>query len=219
MNQRVQRISVILAAAAASGIGLVLLAQRQRLRPASRESVAAVPTNSSASTINKPLPHGQTLPARAAQTSAVVAAESSLPTMEAAQAVMVTVELDFGPKPPSIAEALRAIERRYEPDDGKGRTFAILDAYGEPTADGKLHISMHVSSEKSGIGALVFRHTGEVVWKTRITPAKKLPTSSFASKGLFILLDDGQGKAYVLDGSKSGDSVRGGFGRLRRFRF
>jgi len=63
-------------------------------------------------------------------------------------AVMVTVELDFGAKPPSIAQALHEIERRYEPDDGQGRTFAIIEAYGEPTTDGKLHISMHVSAEK-----------------------------------------------------------------------
>jgi len=32
--------------------------------------------------------------------------ESNLPTMEAAQAVMVTVELDFGGKIPSVADAL-----------------------------------------------------------------------------------------------------------------
>ncbi|MGF2076130.1 hypothetical protein, partial [Enterococcus casseliflavus] len=77
-------------------------------------------------------------------------ATTNIATMEVAQAIMVTVELDFGPKPPSIAEALKDIERRYEPADGRGRTFAILDAYGEPIADGKLHMSMHVSSEKPG---------------------------------------------------------------------
>src|SRR2546422_10575172 len=70
-------------------------------------------------------------------------------TMRAGEALMVTVELDFGPKIPKIPEALNQIERRYVPDDGKGRTFAILDAYGEPTADHKLHLSMHVSA--SGI--------------------------------------------------------------------
>src|SRR5689334_15828771 len=76
------------------------------------------------------------------------AAVTNLATMEVAQAVMVTVELDFGPKVPSIADALKEIERRSEPEDGRGRTFAILDGYGEPTADGKkLHLSMHVSSE------------------------------------------------------------------------
>ena len=36
------------------------------------------------------------------------------PTMEVAQAVMVTVELDFGPKIPSIADALREIHWTVE---------------------------------------------------------------------------------------------------------
>src|SRR5688572_18207726 len=38
-----------------------------------------------------------------------------LPTNEVAQAIMVTVELDFGGKPPSIKDALKEIERSYEP--------------------------------------------------------------------------------------------------------
>src|SRR5437867_1910454 len=93
----------------------------------------------------------------------------ALPRMEVNEAVMVTVELDFGPRVPSVAEALREIERKHQPDDGKGRVFAILDAYGEPTPDGKkLHLSMHVSSEKTGTGALVFRRTGEVLWESRV---------------------------------------------------
>jgi hypothetical protein len=133
--------------------------------------------------------------------------DTNLPTMEVAQAIMVTVELDFGSPPPTIAEALKQIERHYEPADGKGRTFAILDAYGEPMADGKLHISMHVSTEKLGVGALIFRRTGEVLWKNRIVPATHPPTSSFAGKGLFIMVDDGAGKPYVLDGSKGGTSI------------
>ena len=131
----------------------------------------------------------------------------SLPTLEVAQAIMVTVELDFGAKPPSVAQALREIERRYEPDDGQGRTFAIIEAYGEPTADGKLHISMHVSAEKPGVGALVFRRTGESLWKTRIVPATHPPESSFAGKQLFIMLDDEKGKSFLLDGSKGANSI------------
>jgi hypothetical protein len=127
--------------------------------------------------------------------------------MEVAQAVMVTAELDFGAPPPSIADALRQIDRLSQPDDKTGRTFAILDAYGEPTADGKLHISMHVSLEKPGIGSLVFHRTGEVLWKTRIVPATHPPTSSFAGKQLFVLLDDGHGTPYVLDGSKITNSL------------
>src|SRR5262245_20851054 len=90
-------------------------------------------------------------------------------TMEVATAVMVTVELNFGAKVPSIAEALTEVERRYQPLDGVGRTFAILDAYGEPTSDGKLHMSMHVSSEKPGTGSLVVRCTALVLWQRELT--------------------------------------------------
>ena len=131
----------------------------------------------------------------------------ALPTMEVAQSVMVTVELDFGAKPPSIAQALHEIERRYESDDGQGRTFAIIDAYGEPTTDGKLHISMHVSTEKPGLGALVFRRTGESLWKNRIVPAIHPSTSSFAGKNLLIMLDNEEGTSFLLDGSKGATSI------------
>jgi hypothetical protein len=139
--------------------------------------------------------------------SAVRAEDTNLPAIEVAQAVMVTAELAFSNQPPTIAQALLEIERHSEPFDGRGRTFAILDAYGEPTADGKLHISMHVSTEKPGVGQLVFRRTGETLWKTRIVPATHPPSSSFAGKGLLIMLNDGNGKPYMLDGSKASDSV------------
>ena len=133
--------------------------------------------------------------------------DTNLPAMETAEAVMVTVELDFGATPPSIADALRQIERRYQPEDGRGRTFAILDAYGEPTPDNKLHISMHVSAEKPGLGALVFRRNGRTLWKTRIVPAAHPPTSSFAGKNLLIMVADERGKPYLLDGSKVSTSI------------
>ncbi len=123
-----------------------------------------------------------------------------IPTMEINHAVMVTVELDFGSKVPSIAEALKFIERRQQPDDGRGRVFAILDAYGEPTSDGKkLHLSMHVSTEKPGLGSLVFRKTGEVLWQSRVV----LGTNGtvFSGKNLTILLDDGHGRTVMVDGS------------------
>ena len=126
--------------------------------------------------------------------------------MEVNKAVMVTVELDFGPKVPTIAEGLREIERRYQPDDGQGRTFAILDAYGEPTPDGKkLHMSMHVSTEKPGLGTLVFRRTGEVLWQNRIVASTNAP--AFSGKNLLILLDDGQGRSATVDGSKGPASI------------
>ena len=123
--------------------------------------------------------------------------------MEVAQALMVTVELDFGPKVPSIADALKEIERRSEAEDGHGRTFAILDGYGEPTADGKkLHMSMHVSSEKPGKAALIFKRTGEVLWESKIVPSKT-KTNTFTGKDLLILIDNGPGKVVTVDGSNS----------------
>jgi len=126
--------------------------------------------------------------------------------MNVNQAVMVTVELDFGPKLPHIAEALREIERRHKPDDGIGRVFAILDAYGEPTPDGKkLHMSMHVSTEKPGVGALVFRRTGEVLWQNRIVLGTN--SNAFAGKGLTILLNDATGHSAMVDGSGNPSSI------------
>lgn len=122
--------------------------------------------------------------------------------MEVAKAVMVTVELDFGPKIPTIAEAIREIERRHQPDDGQGRTFAILDAYGEPTPDGKLHLSMHVSSEKPGTGSLIFKRTGEVLWTSRITGSPVPPT-----RNLGIFVDNGQGGQFTVDGSNNPASI------------
>jgi hypothetical protein len=122
--------------------------------------------------------------------------------MEVAKAVMVTVELDFGKKIPTIAEAIQEIERRHQPDDGQGRTFAILDAYGEPTADGKLHMSMHVSSEKPGTGSLVFRRTGEVLWTGQITGS---PVSGARNLGIFI--KDAQGSDMTVDGSNNPTSI------------
>ena len=124
--------------------------------------------------------------------------------MNVAQAVMVTEELDFGQPVPSIAQALLEIERGYVPDDGVGRTFAVLDAYGEPTPDGKLHISMHVSSEKPGTGFLRFKRTGRVLWQARIGNPGDAPAGQ---KQLNIYVDNGAGGSLVLDGSRGGASV------------
>jgi hypothetical protein len=116
---------------------------------------------------------------------------------------MVTVELDFGPQLPSIADALKEIERRSEPEDGRGRTFAVLDGYGGPTVDGKkLHLSMHVSTEKPGKAALIFKRTGEVLWESKIIPSKT-KTNTFTGKDLLILIDNGEGKVVTVDGSNN----------------
>ena len=130
-----------------------------------------------------------------------------LPTIEVNQAIMVTVELDFGGPLPSIAEALNSIERRHKPDAGSGRVFAILDAYGEPTPDGKkLHMSMHVSTEKPGVGSLIFRRTGETLWSSRIV-ASTNAHSSFSGGALTILFDSGSGKTFTVDGSMNPASI------------
>src|SRR5689334_21930289 len=59
--------------------------------------------------------------------SCFAAVTNTVPSMEVNHAVMVTVELDLGTPVPSIAEGLRQVERKYQPEDGRGRTFAILD--------------------------------------------------------------------------------------------
>jgi len=122
-------------------------------------------------------------------------------TMEVNKAIIVTVELDFGKEIPSIQEALRYIQRVHRPADGQGRTFAVIDAYGEPTPQGKLHLSMHVSTEKPGTGALVFSRTGEVLWQSRIDPAKNPDASTFSGKNLTIYIDNGKGETFQVDGT------------------
>jgi hypothetical protein len=128
---------------------------------------------------------------------------SELQHMKVNTAVMVTAELDFGPQVPSIAQALTEIDRRYEPSDGEGRTFAVLDAYGDRTANNKLHVSMHVSSEKPGTGSLVFRRTGEVLWKSVI---ETVPGAT-SGKNLVIYVADPQGATWMIDGSNGAKSI------------
>ncbi len=126
--------------------------------------------------------------------------------MNVAQAVVVTVDLDFGGTPTTIPEAIQQIERGYQPDDGAGRTFAILDANGEPLPDGKLRMSMHVSSEKPGMATLKFKRTGELLWRARVGNPGDPPAGP---KNLTIYLDKGLGNRdnYVLDASRGGGSV------------
>ena len=143
---------------------------------------------------------GKSAPAPpAVSTNTLAVPATNLPSMSVNEAVMVTAELDFGPQLPTIATALQEIERRYQPDDGVGRTFAILDAYGEATPDGKLHISMHVSSEKTGTGALVFKRTGQTLWHSKIVASTN--AAKFTGKNLLILVSNGAGKSVTVDGS------------------
>jgi hypothetical protein len=165
-------------------------------------TATAQPTGMAASV--KPPPLTTPLPAA---TNVSTNAPGDLPTMEINKAVMVTVELDFGAQMPSIADALMEVERQHQPEDGVGRVFAILDAYGGPTDDGKkLHISMHVSTEKPGVGALIFKRTGEVLWKSRVVLGTNAP-SQFSGKDLYVLVDDGKGRTLMVDGSNNPATV------------
>jgi hypothetical protein len=186
---------MLLVAAAAAVLGFIFLLRGPRLsnppdRTAERDPGA---NNKNAGAQSAPPPERK---------EGNSGGSSELQTMEVNHAVMVTVELDFGPRVPTIGEALKEVERRYLPDDGIGRTFAILDAYGEPTPDGKLHMSMHVSSEKTGRGSLVFRRTSEVLWQSRI-----VGTTSAQARALTILIDNGRGGTFTVDGSNNPASI------------
>jgi hypothetical protein len=122
-------------------------------------------------------------------------------TMEVAKAVMVTVEEDFG-KNATFAEALRQIERRYTPADGVGRTFAILDAYGDTMPDGRLHMSMHISSEKPGEGQLIHKKTGKVLWRGKINSTSQ----PMPQKALRIIVEAAPGNSFNVD-VNSADNV------------
>lgn len=127
---------------------------------------------------------------------------TSTATMETGRPIAVRLELDYGPKVPAVEQALADVDRRYTPDDGKGRTFAILGADGWTAPDGKLVVELSISSEKAGYGALVFRPTGAVLWSARIVGAPApLP------EDLTILVDDGTSKGLTVDGSKDPPSV------------
>jgi len=133
------------------------------------------------------------------------AAAPEIRQMFANTAVMVTVELELGTPLPTVAAALAQIERRHQPDDKSARTFAILDAYGEPTPDGrKLHLSMHLSAEKPGLGSLVNRRTGQVLWQAAILAS---PDVKSVARNLSIFVDDGAGKAVMVDGSRNPASI------------
>ena len=143
---------------------------------------------------------GKSAPAPpAVSTNTLAVPATNPPSLSVNEAVMVTAVLDFGLPIPTIAAPLREIERRSQPDDGAGRTFAILDAYGEPTPDGKLHILMHVSSEKTGTGVLVFKRTGEVLWQNKIVASTN--AAKFTGKNLLIFVNDGAGWSLTVDGS------------------
>lgn len=197
---------VTLGCIAVAVAGFFSFKQSQRPAPndgtTSRVTPAATPSSPASNTSS-----GATNVAVDASGGTTSDASAQLPTSAVKSALMVTVELDFDGPVPSIAEGLRYIERVHKPEDGQGRVFSILDAYGGATPDGKqLHMSMHLSMEKPGIGSLVFKRTGKTLWSSRIVPAPD-GTRLSQPQGLTILFDNGEGKLLTVDGSTNPSTI------------
>ena len=63
---------------------------------------------------------------------------------------------------------------------------------------------MHVSTEKAGVGQIVFKRTGEVLWNGKIIQGSHIVP---ATKNLGIYLDDGKGGTFLLNGSGDPKSI------------
>ncbi len=177
---------------------------RRALPFAAALALAACGGTSTATNTASPTPSA---PAPSAPVAQTAPANSALPEeahLETSKAVMVTVELDYGPNTPTVAQAIKDVERRSEPAGGQGgRTFAVLDAYGERTPDGKLHMSMHVSAERPGRASMIWRKNGQVLWRASIEGAPV----DLASRKLGIFVDDGNGHDHTIDGSNGPASI------------
>lgn len=148
-------------------------------------------------------PAGPSAPATNAAAPAAAVQEVA---MDTSQSVVVTQDLDFGTARPSLAEALAQIDRFSTPDDGRGRTFAILEAFnGEWQPDGKMRVSLRISTEKPGLARVVFRRTNTELWKSRIQLSTNKPP--FRAGELRILFDNGDGKTFTVDGSTNPSTI------------
>ena len=150
-------------------------------------------------------PHA-TAPANAnaalSQGAGAGSAEPQPKTMETGKPVVVQFGIAFDQRVPTVAQVLTQIERRHAPDDGEGRTFAVLDADGWSTPDGQLHLELRISSEEPGLGSLVYRPTGQVLWSTRVVgPPVKPP------EDLTLSIEDEKGQPATVDGSTDPPTV------------
>jgi hypothetical protein len=66
---------------------------------------------------------------------------------------------------------------------------------------------MHVSSEKPGIGSLVFRRTGEVLWRSKIVLGSHAEAPALNKRNLLILFESEPGKSFTIDGSNNPASI------------
>ena len=124
------------------------------------------------------------------------------------ESVVVTIEENFGPGVNTIADALQHIERKYQAFDNQGRTFAILDAFGNNMPDGRMHISMHISAEKAGGAQLVLKTSGKTLWNCRIYPkADGTKTADQKQLMIYIERENEKDKYYTVDGSGNPASI------------
>ncbi|HEU0011691.1 MAG TPA: hypothetical protein VFT34_17885 [Verrucomicrobiae bacterium] len=139
-------------------------------------------------------------------TNSPFASTNGITTMEAAQSVVVVKDLGFGRQPPRLEDVVRDIERHSQPEDGHGRTFAILEAFTQPDLEtSNINLCLRISTEKPGIGQITYRRTGKELWKCRITPATHKPP--FTGGSLTIYFDVGDGKVFTVDGSTGPSSI------------
>jgi hypothetical protein len=139
-------------------------------------------------------------------TNSPFASTNGITTMEAAQSVVVVKDLGFGRQPPRLEDVVRDIERHSQPEDGHGRTFAILEAFTQPDLEtSNINLCLRISSEKPGLAAITYRRTGKELWKSRITPSTHKP--AFTGGELKVYFDVGDGKTYIVDGSTGPSSI------------
>ena len=131
---------------------------------------------------------------------------NGMATLEAAKSIVVVKDLGFGRQAPSLEAVMRDIQRHSRPEDGIGRTFAILEAFTQPDlTTSNLNLCLRVSTEKPGLAAITYRRTGQELWKSRVTPATDKP--QFTGGALTIYYDVGDGKTYTVDGSTNPSSI------------
>ena len=182
-----------LIAAAAAIVAVLLLNSCSEQNPKAATDAPARQSNAALTPITNAL-------------SGSIASTNGIATMEAAQSVMVVKDLGFGRQQPSLEDVVRDIERRSQPEDGHGRTFAILEVFTQSDLEtSNLNLCIHISSEKPGIGQIIYRRTGQELWKIRITPSTNKP--SFTGGELKVYFDAGDGKTFTVDGSTGPSSI------------
>ncbi len=75
---------------------------------------------------------------------------------------------NFGATVKTVEQALSLLTREYVPFDGRGRTFAIIEATGHSLPNGKMQLTLRISTEKAGKGRLILKTTKKILWDATI---------------------------------------------------